>query len=160
MVDKSTRGDYLARAIEAARTNMANSDLGQLLCELIKIGFDNGWAAAELSKPSDFNLAQLQAEVWEWTKRNFPNKKPHQPLLGALEELGELAHSHLKAEQGIRGTSEEHHTAKIDAVADTIIYLADYATQNGISLQAAVETTWRRVKARDWITNPQDGGNA
>ena len=94
-------------------------------------------------------LRQLQAEVAAWTEHNFPGKLPYQPFLGALEELGELAHSYLKAEQGIRGTPTEHYCAKVDALGGVIIFLADYAEQNEISLQAAVEQVWEKVRQRD-----------
>ena len=62
----------------------------------------------------------------KWIEHNFPNPSmpnPGESLLGVLEELGELAHSHLKAAQKIRGTDEEHVRAGRDAIGDTTIYL-------------------------------------
>lgn len=106
---------------------------------------------------NEMSLRQLETEVQEWAKRNFPNNKPHMPLLGATEEVGELAHAHLKMEQGIRGTPEEHLAAKKDAVGDIIIYLADYCWRNGFSLAVVVEETWSQVKERDWQKNKKDG---
>lgn len=103
------------------------------------------------------DLKTLQREVSEWAARNFPNNKPHMPLLGASEEIGELCHAHLKMEQGIRGTPEEHHAAKCDAVGDTIIYLADYCRLNGIDLDDAVENAWSVVVNRDWLKNKKNG---
>jgi len=38
--------------------------------------------------------------------------------MGLVEEVGELAHAHLKNEQGIRGTPEEHVQAKVDAIGE------------------------------------------
>ena len=102
-------------------------------------------------------LSQLQAEVGEWSRRNFPKNQPHHPLLGAAEEIGELCHAHLKQDQGIRGTRDEHQAAKKDAVGDTIIYLADYCERNGFKLEDAVEIAWTMVKQRDWQKNPQLG---
>jgi NTP pyrophosphatase (non-canonical NTP hydrolase) len=103
-------------------------------------------------------LSDMQREQSEWTAHNFPNKKPHHPLIGAMEELGELAHAHLKAEQGIRGTPEEHHAAKEDAIADVIIYLLDYCNQNGIELEETLWRVWEQVKQRDWRKDPMKGG--
>jgi hypothetical protein len=103
------------------------------------------------------NLAQLQLEVSLWSQKNFPNNKPYHPLLGVSEEVGELCHAHLKLEQGIRGTSAELGLAKIDAVGDIIIYLADYCGRNGISLDNAVTTAWDEVKNRDWQKNKEKG---
>ena len=91
----------------------------------------------------------LQEETAAWAAKNFPDAKPYQPLLGALEELGELAHSHLKMEQGIR-MDEPHLDNKIDAVGDIIIYLAHYCELNAIDLDVAVTTTWSKVQKRDW----------
>lgn len=102
-------------------------------------------------------LNDLQNEVRVWADRNFPDAKPHQPLLGVSEECGELCHAHLKMEQGIRGTYAEHVLAKNDAIGDIIIYLADYCGRNGIDLQAAVEIAWNEVKKRDWQNNPKTG---
>lgn len=104
------------------------------------------------------DFQQLQSEVVEWSKYNFGPRlgSGYRPLLGAIEELGELAHAHLKAEQGIR-TSEDHNEAKIDAIGDIIIYLADYCEQQGIDLQCAVEATWSKVSKRDWKHNKVTG---
>ncbi len=102
-------------------------------------------------------LETLQAEVSEWATRNFPHNKPHMPLLGAAEEIGELCHAHLKDEQGIRGTHTEHQAAKADAVGDIVIYLANYCLLNNLDLSLAVTTAWNQVKQRDWNTNKQDG---
>ena len=100
------------------------------------------------------NLSELQRKSLIWQNRNFPMGKPYQPLLGALEELGELAHAHLKCEQGIRDTKQED---KEDAVADVIIYLVDYCNRNNIDMQKTVVETWNKVSQRDWIKYPKDG---
>lgn len=108
----------------------------------------------------DISLRQLQAEQKSWVCRNFPNRESYYPLLGLQEEVGELAHAHLKALQGIRGTQEEHHAAKIDAVADILIFLSDYCTANDIDLQEALNKEWPIVMTRDWRNDPINGGAA
>jgi NTP pyrophosphatase (non-canonical NTP hydrolase) len=95
------------------------------------------------------SLRQLQDEQRPWVDHNFPGR-----------ELGELCHAHLKGLQGIRGSTLEHHAAKIDAVGDAIIFLADYCTANDIDLQDAVESTWTKVKQRDWQKDKEKGGGA
>lgn len=67
-------------------------------------------------------LERLQTEVSEWSHRNFPGNKPHHPLLGIVEEFGELA---------ISGTLESSE----DAIADAAIYLADYCGRNNVQLR-------------------------
>ena len=98
-------------------------------------------------------LKQLQEEVKSWSRYNFGSQPSWRQLLGAVEEIGELAHAHLKREQGIR--SHENHTAAAkDAVADIIIYLADYCATEGFDMEAIVQETWDRVKQRNWRKNP------
>lgn len=103
---------------------------------------------------SDLTLRQLQEEQRPWVAHNFPGRHAHYPLLGAMEELGELAHAHLKAEQGIR-QHENHDEAKRDAVADVVIFLSDYCTANGIDFQDSLNETWAKVRRRDWQANPE-----
>lgn len=66
-------------------------------------------------------LLELQTQVSEWSHRNFPNNKPHHPLLGIVEEVGELDDA----------TTDE---AIEDAVADILIYAADYCARNDLLL--------------------------
>jgi hypothetical protein len=55
-------------------------------------------------------LKQLQKEIGEWRSKNFPNTEKWEPLVGIMEELGELSHAHLKQFQNIR--NNEDHEAK------------------------------------------------
>jgi len=103
------------------------------------------------------DLLELQNEVKIWVDANFPKPHyPYRPLLGAVEELGELAHAFLKKDQGIR-TNENHELAITDAIGDIIIYLADFCNQTGRDFQYTVEQVWANVKQRDWQKNKQDG---
>jgi len=95
-------------------------------------------------------LSQIQKEQAEWSAHNFPNKKPHQPILGVAEEVGELAHAYLKMEQGIRGTKEEHSAAMKDAIGDCCIFLMDLCNQMGWNFEDIIDETWAHVKKRDW----------
>lgn len=106
----------------------------------------------------DMTFRELQDEQKAWVEHNFPNRTAYQPLLGVCEEVGELCHAHLKQEQKIRGTWQEHQVAKIDAVGDILVYLADYCTANMIDLQSAVELTWQQVVKRDWQKDKLTGG--
>lgn len=107
----------------------------------------------------DLTLRQLQEEQRAWVAHNFPGRESYEPLLGAVEELGELAHAHIKAKQGIR-SHENHDAATRDAVADVVIFLADYCTAKGIDFQAALEETWAVVKRRDWRADPENAHQA
>lgn len=119
----------------------------------------------------------LQNQQKSWVKHNFPNRGNYQPLIGAVEELGELAqtdeskhiieliktlgklcHAHLKLEQKVR-IGENHIEHKKDCVADLVIFLADYCTANNIDFQEVIEFTWDKVKNRDWKKYPVNGKN-
>jgi len=102
------------------------------------------------------NLKQLQEEQRPWVKHNFPGRKPYFPLLGVMEEVGELAHAHLKAEQGIRGSTEELNAKAQDAIGDIVVFLADYCSANGYDFQEIIEQVWAEVKERDWKANPNN----
>ena len=95
-------------------------------------------------------FVQMQHEQKEWSKKNFGDKKPYQPILGATEEIGELAHSYLKMEQGIRGQKEEHLAKMKDAIGDCVIFLMEFCNQMGWDFEEIVTTTWNHVKLRDW----------
>jgi hypothetical protein len=63
-------------------------------------------------------LQGLQLAQKPWIDRNFPGHKPWHPLLGLVEEFGEFA----------AAASDED---RVDAVADVVIFAADYCTSMG-----------------------------
>lgn len=102
-------------------------------------------------------LKTLQSELEPWQARNFPGRPSWQPLLGMMEELGELSHSFLKRAQGIR-TTEDHDAGIKDAVADVVVYLADFCNAEGIDLEKEIIDTWAQVRQRDWASDPANAG--
>lgn len=81
-------------------------------------------------------INQLQTEVNEWANRNFGTGHPSwHPLVGIIEEVGELSHCHLKMTQGIRGTKEQHTAGIIDALGDIVIYMCQYAALKHCTMQ-------------------------
>ena len=104
------------------------------------------------------SLRAFQAAHRLWLNRNFPNQKPHDALLGLAEEVGELAHAHLKNEQGIRGKDQyQYEREASDAIGDIVIYLASYCNTNRFDLAACIENAWEEVSARDWQKHPETG---
>jgi NTP pyrophosphatase (non-canonical NTP hydrolase) len=99
----------------------------------------------------------LQGEMHDWRLRNFPEADPEQQLLGVVEEVGELAHAHLKDIQGIRGDAYKHEAESRDAIGDMLIYLMGYCSYREWSLAKILLDTWQDVKQRNWIANPEDG---
>jgi len=125
-----------------------------------------------------FTLGDLQKQMQLWQEHNFPGRADYFPLLGAVEEIGELsenednkhvlelcrvlgklAHHHLKQLQGIRGTPELHMEKKKDAVADIVIFLADYCRGQSFDFQEIVYSTWQSVRQRDFKKFPLNGKN-
>lgn len=106
------------------------------------------------------NLTDLQERHQHWLKHNFPDQTPHQALLGVVEEVGELSHAHLKAEQGIRVRADEARAKIADAIGDIVIYLASYCNTNGYDLEGCVAMAWSEVSARDWKKHSQNGVDA
>lgn len=88
-------------------------------------------------------LQQIVDEKNAWEAKNFPNTTQgslENAVLGVIEETGELAHAHLKADQGIRGSEEEHALAARDAIGDCLIYLIGVANHSGVDFVSAVRT--------------------
>lgn len=104
-------------------------------------------------------IRHLQDEHREWVNRNFPGETKYGPLLGMTEELGELAHAHLKHEQKIRGMINPTvaNAAKADALGDLFIYAMSYCNQNDLDLETCIEEAWDEVRTRDWIAFPING---
>jgi NTP pyrophosphatase (non-canonical NTP hydrolase) len=87
-----------------------------------------------------FTWTRLQGEVTRWADKNFPNAPASWQVLGLIEELGELAHAHLKKQQGIRGSSEKHIAAGRDAIADSVIFLMHACSSLGWNAQELLRT--------------------
>jgi len=101
------------------------------------------------------DLRQIQDEVREWGRHNFPDAKPYYCLLGLQEELGELSRAHLKAIEGIRGGDQA--ADEKDAAGDIVIFLLHFSAMSGYNLESIIKETWDHVKERDWKRNPKSG---
>lgn len=102
------------------------------------------------------DLVGIQIEIEEWRRRNFPGSSANQQLFGIVEELGELCHSILKQEQGIR-TNENHIAKERDAIGDMLIFLLNYCSFRDYILENIIRDTWKEVSQRDWIKYKKDG---
>ena len=74
------------------------------------------------------HLEHLQQEVGEWSRQNFGDQSHLNPLLGSIEEIGELARA---VSYGAKLEDIE------DAIGDAIVYLADFCARRNISLREA-----------------------
>lgn len=99
----------------------------------------------------------LQSRLHLWRQRNFPNATPEDQLIGAMEELGELAKANLKRRTQIRGPEHSHAAREEDAVGDIVTFLAGYCSLRGFNLLLCWESAAAHVTQRDWIKYPKDG---
>lgn len=110
------------------------------------------------SNRTEFDFHKFQTEVHEWEKRNFgADQPPWCQIMGMTEELGELAHAYLKNHQGIRGTTQEHEAAMIDAIGDLTVYMVAFCSRMGLDFSSIVQNVWGVVKHRDWTKNSLTG---
>lgn len=103
------------------------------------------------------NLNELQQRRNAWVSHNFPEDELADSIMGAVEEMGELAHHYLKRKQGIRGDDQTHFDGMTDAVADAVIFLAGVCTHLGVNFGDLVSETWAEVERRNWQVNKGDG---
>jgi NTP pyrophosphatase (non-canonical NTP hydrolase) len=103
------------------------------------------------------DLVNLQRICVEWRKYNFPKSTADQQFKGVVEELGELSHADLKAEQGIRQDGIDPITKEMDAAGDLVIYLLNFCDMKGFTLEAAIKLAWQEACIRDWIKYPKNG---
>lgn len=100
------------------------------------------------------SIREYQHEIGQWSRKNFKwgpsNSKRIDPLLGLVEEIGELCHAHLKGRQGIRHTAQEAVNLEKDAVGDIFIFLCDFCERSGYDAQDIIELIWAHVRNRNW----------
>lgn len=110
-------------------------------------------------------LTQVQLEVGAWARQFGANRSQWTgdvlgslaPLLGMVEEIGEIVGATVKRHQG-RGfkTDEEYLPAIQDGVADLLVFASDYANREGFSLIEVLEKVWSKVKNRSQKTWTED----
>lgn len=77
-------------------------------------------------------LNEIQSELKVWTEYNFGKQTPDIPILGMIEELGELSHAILKEKQGIR--QSDFLADKKDAISDLTIYALNYLNSIDVTI--------------------------
>ncbi len=105
------------------------------------------------------DIKGFQSDHKRWLNANFPNVEPWEALAGMTEEVGELAHAHLKGFNKIRGLVDEGNITakKADALGDLFIYMASYCNTNDLDLEECIVAAWDEVRRRNWRLNPEDG---
>lgn len=104
------------------------------------------------------DILPAQAEVHDWSVRNFGETPQALVTLGLAEEVGELCRAVLKREQRIRGTYQEWSAEIEKELGDCIIKLLDVAAYEGVSLAEVARKRWASVSQRDWVADSQGHG--
>jgi hypothetical protein len=84
-------------------------------------------------------LKTMQEEQRTWVNHNFPGRGDYYPLLGVVEELGELVTSEIS----------EDNPGIFDAIADITIFMADYCTAQGYDIDEIYTDAPEQVARRD-----------
>lgn len=95
------------------------------------------------------DLRRYQKAVNKWAKKTYPQNdvKTWRPLVGLVEELGELAHAFLKLDQGVhRNTTTTE--AVSDAVGDLMVFLLEFCENNNIDIEEAFLEVWEKDVSR------------
>src|SRR3954471_12852618 len=104
-------------------------------------------------------LREIQVDSRKWRAFNFPDHTIEDQFMGMAEELGELGHALLKHKQGIRQVGDDTIAELVaDAYADLNIFAFGVLDKLGIDATDALSTTWQRVRGRNWVDDPQKGG--
>ncbi len=94
-------------------------------------------------KMKPFEVIQKEKHVWQ--EHNFPNTPTWAPILGMVEEIGELSKAFIL-----------HDTAEMkDAIGDVIIYMADLCNFTNLNLQELWEDGEANIARADVLHSLQ-----
>ena len=103
-------------------------------------------------------MNQLQADIYDWHRLNYPHDDAKDALLGVGEELGELMRAQIKQTGHIRGTHEHWQLEKYKEIGDVLIGVINYCAWNGMDWQQCLADRWATISQRDFTANPETGG--
>lgn len=97
-------------------------------------------------------IETLQAEVAEHISK--ANGRPHDPVLKAQSELGQITQSYQNLEAGEFG-SPEHHLGNMEhAAAEVVVAMLELCARHELDLDEAVQAVWSKRKLKRWRENP------
>jgi len=106
-------------------------------------------------------LENYRKELRSWQLKNFPkdSNAPEWMMVGAIEELGEIARAMLKFHQQIREFKDPEVAKRAisDGYADLNVYLLQVMSIYGIDPEEAMSQTFNHVLSRDWTKNTVNG---
>ncbi len=121
---------------------------------------------AHFANANNIDMSEFNSDISENMKNGFGIGSILKVILHLQSAIGQVAHAHLKKEQGIR--IGEDHNGKIRQGLENIVALLKYLIEdffevyiegirNGVILADVVWDTWQEVKKRDWIAYPKNG---
>jgi NTP pyrophosphatase (non-canonical NTP hydrolase) len=103
-------------------------------------------------------IEELQREVAEWARHNFPNMERVLGVSAVAEEAGELLRAVRKQAQRIRGTRLQWDEEIMKEAGDVFIALCQAADTCEFDLDAAIRNRWAVVRQRDFVADPKGHG--
>lgn len=126
-----------------------------------------------MERERHLSFTELQLAIGEWSKGNFGvenvSKITGHPLFsqnsltGLVEEVGELNGRTIKHHQGRSGYGPtpagraKYRKDRNDAIADILIFLADYACREGVVLHDVLEGTWLKIVSKRTVKPTAEG---
>lgn len=100
-------------------------------------------------------IRNLQTEMNDWQRAQFPDSDVSSSALGLAEETGEVCRLVLKHIQNHRGMGDPATFRQMlsDELGDVFVYMTNLAGKAGISLEEAIVQKWEKVQIR---TREQD----
>ena len=107
------------------------------------------------------DITKYQQKLKTWQKEHFGDTPPEWLVVGMMEELGEMSHTMLKFDQGIREhreqSTEKFKTQLADDFGDIVVYGMQVLSYYGIDAEEAMKTTFEHVLKRDWNSHRNTG---
>lgn len=95
-------------------------------------------------------LSELQAKVKEWQGANFGEVQVWELVLGACEEVGELAHCVLKRHRSM-DRQEDLEARMRDAIGDIVVFLMGVCEEEKWDIGEIIKETVGTVVERKWV---------
>ena len=126
----------------------AIADLAVFLCDYA--------SAVDISMGEVDGMSVVKQPAWDAKDLDEGHKWDswRKLLLLMMETVGQVNHHHLKLEQGIRGSKEEHHLAIKGLLVTFTSQLRTASSILCIDFYELVESVWAEVKKRDWKKDP------
>lgn len=104
-------------------------------------------------------MERWQKPLAAWQERELPcedkDKQTLRVMVGAAEELGEVARCVLKRSQEIRATEHVWTSRAEEEIGDVCVFLMQLCALLGLDFEACIERAAQKVLGRDWSSKKE-----